>query len=155
MIMSLYCFGKIKLKPRTGESFSFPSAATFRREVDPGDAEEIESIAKIGEGGIDFSICDGPSSVDATALWNEAMAQPPELVAESRLGKAVHTLLHDPRIGDGAIAFVDGGIETVLNGSPEQCWQWFLARIVKHWDNIDNPVLVWGPERKLETKKTE
>jgi hypothetical protein len=143
MIMSLYCFGKIKLKADRTESFTFPIEAVFRREVDAGDAEEIESILKMGTDGIYFSICDDPNTRDATYLWNEARSQPPELVAESRLGKAIHALLFDVKISVGAIAFVDGGIETILKGTPEQCWAWFLERIAKPWDTIDNPILIW------------
>ncbi len=141
--MSLYCFGKIKLKADKIESFTFPVEGVFRQEVDADDAEEIESMVKMGTIGIYFSICDDPNSRDATALWNEARSQSPERVAESRLGKAIHPLLFDARISVGAIAFVDGGIETVLTGTPEQCWAWFLERIAKPWDTIDNPIMIW------------
>jgi len=143
--MSLYCFGKIKADAETTRSFAsaFLPDATIRTEVDPDDAQEIDSIAELSFDGVYFSICDDSESTEATGLWNEAMTQSPERVMESRLGKVIHMLLFDTRIMVGAVAFVDGGIKRVLAGSPGQCWMWYLDRIVKPWDTIDNPLLIW------------
>jgi len=144
--MSLYCFGKIKTDAKTAGSFASALGldVTIRTEVDANDAQEIESIAELSFDGNYFSICDDSKSRDATGLWIQAMSRSPERVMESRLGKVIHTLLFDTRIMVGAVAFVDGGIESVLKGRPEQCWTWYLDRIVKPWDTIDNPILIWA-----------
>jgi len=142
--MSLYCFGKLKLVAGSETQFVFPAKVMIRRYIDPGDAEEIETIDQLAGDGLYFSICDDPGSVDATRLWLETMSKAPDNVLESHLGGTIHALLFNSQISVGGIAFVDGGIRTILSGTPEQCWLWFLERAGKPWDTIDNPMLIWA-----------
>jgi len=140
--VSLDCLGKIKLA-RTDVGFSFPSDVAIRTEIDDGDVEEFDRVKSLFGDGIFFSICDDPNGGDATGLWVEAMDLGISRILESHLGRAVHALFFDSRICVGGLAFVDGGIETIWEGAPEDCWRWFLERIEKPWDTIDNPLLIW------------
>jgi hypothetical protein len=133
-------------------SFAFPAGVTIRGSIDPYDAEEIEKFDKLAGDGVYFTIVDGPNLGDATGLWTdmqEAMKRHPDAILETVLGRTVHALLFQPEISAGGIAFVDGGIETVLEGASEQCWNWFLERADKLWDTVDNPMLIWShnPQR--------
>lgn len=141
--MSLYCFGKIELAPNQAVSFAFPGEVVVENRLDDEDIETINSIDNLGGDGIYFSFRDNRESVDATMLWIEAMDRFAGGATDSRLGKAIYSLLFDPLILTGAVAFVDGGIEVILEGTPEQCWSWFLELIKKPWDAIDNPIMVW------------
>lgn len=140
--MSLYCFGKLKLLPASNLASAFPTQVHCRPDIDPCDAEVIDKIAELAGNGGFFTISDDGRSTDATSLWNDMMSASQDL--DSRLARAVHTLLFSPHISCGGIAFVDGGIESILKGTPEQCWAWFLERSRKPWDTIDNPLLVWS-----------
>jgi len=108
--------------------------------IDPDDAAELDK--ELSGPGEYFSIGDDAAGAGATALWIEAMDRPNDL-SSTPLGNAVHSLLFSPALLGGAIAFVDGGVEIVLRGTPDQCWQWFAERIVLAWDNVDNPLLIW------------
>jgi len=144
--MSLYCFGKLKLNTANHGAFAFPCGVMVRGNIDPSDAEEIEKFDKFEGDGVCFAIVDDSNAVDATGLWNDmvrAILKDPSTVLETVLGRTVHELLFHPEISAGGIAFVDGGIETVLEGEPEQCWNWFLERAGKPWDTMDNPMLIW------------
>jgi hypothetical protein len=144
--MSLDCFGKVI--PVEGDSggFAFPSGAFLPGFIDEGDVENLDRLDWVPGAGSYFTIGEGPTQPDATALWIEASALPIERVRESRLGHAVYALLFDPRILRGGIAFVDGGVETKLRGTPAECWAWFLERIPKPWTGLDNPVMFWSRE---------
>src|ERR1700694_2687945 len=139
--MSLYCFGKAIMSGST-DAFSLPDDVALGP-VDEDDAYEIERIEALVGNGILFSICDDEASRDATGLWMDALRLGRSRILESPFGRAVHKLLFYKRILVGGVAFVDGGIETVLEGTPEDCWTWFLERIEKPWDTIDNPLLIW------------
>jgi len=90
-----------------------------------------------------FSITEGPESADATGYWNDMMVRDRRDVVECPFGRTVHSLLFEPSIFGGVIAFVDGGIENFLAGPSEQCWEWFLDRARLPWDCIDNPAFIW------------
>jgi len=77
-----------------------------------------------------------------------ALARQRQSVADTILGGHVYRLLTDSRLQAGGIAFVDGGVEAVLEGAPTQCWLWFEERISKPWDAIDNPLLTWDNSRR-------
>ena len=83
--------------------------------------------------------------VAATGLWNEAdpVRERGQSGSDSRLARAVHALIFDTELEAGGLAFVDGGVETVLCGSPDECWGWFTARLAMPWDALDNPLLIW------------
>jgi hypothetical protein len=142
--MSLYCFGKLKEVAARSGSYVFPPEVTFRHEIDPEDVEEIEKIEGLRGNGVFFSICDHPDSSDATGFWVEMMEKAPDRVLESRFGRTIHALLFDPHVPRGGIAFVDGGVEAILEGTRQQCWIWFLERAHKPWDTIGNPILIWS-----------
>jgi hypothetical protein len=143
--MSLYCFGK--LIPKSEKDFLRPDFLSGI--IDPEDVETLDGIEPLKAKGICFSVFDSIGAGEATGLWNEASNLPIDKVGESRLGTIVQRLLYDDRISIGGIAFVDGGIETVLIGSPHDCWNWFLERIKEPWDTIDNPLLIWTDDADL------
>jgi hypothetical protein len=137
--MSLYCFGKLILASGYAVG-SIQIPHVILGQIDPDDVPNLdEQLSGQGEY---FSVRDDDGAVAATALWNEA-AERPNLLS-TRFGTAIHSLMFSPMLQSGAIAFVDGGIETVLRGTSDQCWQWFSERIILPWDNIDNPLLIWG-----------
>lgn len=144
--MSLYIFGKLVPKPL------FDSTAFFRNHpglhldgIDPEDVHVLDEQECLSEAGIYFAIYSSSDSLDAIRLWNEAAraATKGEAIEETDLGREVHQLFGDSQLKAGGIAVVDGGVETVLQGSPEQCWEWFKSRIPKPWDTLDNPLLIW------------
>jgi hypothetical protein len=137
--MSLYCFGKFRLSSgQSVRSILIPHVTIGR--IDPDDAAEVDN--ELSGSGEYFSICDDATSAGATALWNEAMERPNDLLS-TRFGNAVRNLVFSPALVSGAIAFVDGGIETVLRGTTDQCWKWFAERVAQPWDSVDNPLLIW------------
>jgi hypothetical protein len=137
--MSLYCFGKLRLRSgQSVRSILIPHVNIGR--IDPDDAAELDK--ELSGSGEYFSICDDAASAGATARWIEAMDRPNDL-SLTPFGNAVHSLIFSPALIMGAIGFADGGIDTVLRGTTDQCWKWFAERVVLPWDNMDNPLLIW------------
>src|ERR1041384_4963745 len=126
--MSLYCFGKIILHPRSRRDFVFPTLASIDNAIDPEDAKDLDHEKSLSGEGPHFTVRDDPGSA-ATGLWNEVSNRPSDELVQTRLGGFVYTLMFHPSILVGGIAFVDGGIETVVEGSRADCWRGFTGRI--------------------------
>jgi hypothetical protein len=141
--MSLYCVGKLTPLAPHRHDFVFPGHVHVSREMAPDDAKEFDKLDALSGEGIYFTVFDEPKAYEATGLWNEAYRQPADRVIQTRLGAFVHSLMFHPSIQVGGIAFIDGGIETIVEGSNKQCWDGFLARICRPWDAIDNPLFIW------------
>lgn len=145
--MSLYVFGKIV--PRIGfryEKFIEEHQLAQLEPVDPEDVEILDSQQRLAASGFYFVLARSSKDAEATGLWNDAREKvlkggTPESTA---LGNAVARLLRDVQIAAGGIAFVDGAVETIVEGSAEQCWIGFTERIVRAWDDTDNVLLVWS-----------
>lgn len=162
--MSLYCFGKVipeydvsKLLERFECDIGVPA---------DGDVCELDCTEILPGEGSYFSILDHGGQMEATGLWNAMynwqlrIGEIARVSPESAWGnqgskeeedlpdllRAVRSLFCCEEICGGALAFVDGGIETIVRGTPEICWSEFLKRADKPWDTIDNPVFVWSRE---------
>jgi hypothetical protein len=160
--MSLYCFGKIiPVSAETALSRCAPVsnvAHLYLRDLEPDDVSSICQIDDLKPAGITFRYVDSDGG-SATQLWVTA-SEVARLFAETdrlqfhtdysdamkatNLGGFVWSTLHCSSIKAGALALVDGGIETIFRASPIDCWNHFLTIISKPWDCHDNPLLVWN-----------
>jgi len=141
--VSLYCFGKVVPVEEYSVNFEFPHGVTIDNGIDPEDRKDFDEFKLLAGDGIFFRVLDGPGDHEATGLWNEAFVQTRGMVFSTPLGAFVRALMFDRRIKTAGLAFVDGGIETIVEGSAGLCWQGFLDRIGKPWDNMDNPLFIW------------
>jgi hypothetical protein len=162
--MSLYCFGKVIPEYDVGkllEPFQCSIGVPASSDACELDCDDILQ----GEGSY-FSLFDHGGQIEATGLWNSMYSRyirfgeiarvPPKYALVNNefekvddlpdLLRAVRALLCCEEICGGALAFVDGGIETIVRGTPEVCWNELLKRADKPWDTIDNPVFVWSRE---------
>lgn len=152
--MSLYAFGKIV--PRSGfryQKFVEEHHLAQLKPVDPEDVAILDCQPQLALDGFYFVLSRSPNDVEATGLWNDAREEilkgaTPE---STELGSEVAHLLRDSQVAAGGIAFVDGAVERVLEGSAEQCWVRFTEQIVRPWDDTDNVLLVWSAGRRTQT----
>ena len=133
--MSLYCFGKL-LPPVDVEGL----LAGFDCRVSLPESDDIAVLENepslVGEGSF-FLICDSEGGPDATRLWNEATE------GEVELEGIIQRILDAPDVEIGSIAFVDGGIEDVIEGSKSECLERIRKLLSRPWDTIGNPLFVW------------
>jgi hypothetical protein len=141
--MSLYCIGKVVPAQQHRADFVFPRGVTVVNRIDPDDRKEFDTFEQLAGDGVFFNVLDGPNAYEATGLWNEASIQARDMVIGTPLGGFVRALMFDRRIEVAGLTFVDGGIETIIEVNPDQCWQGFLDRINKRWDAMDNPLFIW------------
>lgn len=161
--MSLYCFGKI-VPIGTAESLEQCTGQVgrlFLRDIDPEDLAIICEFENLKQAGIAFSYADGEDEFSATGLWlaaSEIANQFPEVerssydvdysdaIKATTLGSFVWSLLNCPKIKYGALALVDGGVDTIHQVSAGECWNHFLKIIPGSWDCHDNPLFIWQNE---------
>ena len=168
--MSLDCFGKV-IPVGAGRDFEkWISVENPGRliigDLDPEDLDTICETEELRSPGITFKYVgrengDDPTDLSgqsATGLWLSAddtgrrfradrTLQNAEYVSALKataLGGFVWNLLYCPDIKCGALALVDGGIDTIVHGTPGECWKHFVGIMDKGWDNHDNPLLVWN-----------
>lgn len=143
--MSLCCFGKIIAHENVTIERQFLDYVQIGI-IDKEDAYDLDTDPRLKGAGSYFTIVDGPMAGEATGLWNEAYETPAELRAESVLARIVRSLIMSPRVARGGIAFVDGGVETVVLGTKPVCWAAFVDRLALPWHALDNPLFIWSDE---------
>jgi hypothetical protein len=160
--MSLDCFGKvIPLAAREDVEACVPFESGIRlffSDLDPEDVAIINEFGELRRVGVTFRVAAENGESSATSLWlaasevaghfseaERSSASPDYLdaIKATALGGFTWNLLHCKEVKHGALALVDGGVETVLRSSNKECWQHFLRIISKPWDCHDNPLFVW------------
>ena len=136
-MMSLYCFGKVI--PKVGIPELLSGYACMVSQPDPEDIAELNSEVGSQEDGEFFAVRDNDQGMDATALWSEAM----RLGDDSTLARIIDEIYRHPSIEFVAVAFVDGGIETVVSDEASHCVSEIKKLFRKPWDTIGNPLFLW------------
>jgi hypothetical protein len=166
--MSLYVLGKVisdsDILVRIAACVG-GTGGSFRASVDDDDREVLDDLLPgIGK---TFSVADAEGGIDATRLWSEVtmsavrwsrgqqesvcdQINPPddylEAIAHTSLARLARCLTSLHGYESFGLAFVDGGISTVLKASPREvyrtmAWEWRLP-----WDMSSNRLYVWSPE---------
>jgi len=161
--MSLYCFGKVvpggarsALEKCVADD---NSAYLYLCDIDPEDLSTICEFDELKPVGITFRYVSSVDHSDATTLWlaaSEVAARFSEAernllnidyvdaIKATALGGFVWNLLNCTEVKHGALALVDGGVETMLQVSSDECWRHFLKIIPQPWDCQDNPLFIWS-----------
>jgi hypothetical protein len=161
--MSLYCFGKVvPLSAKNALEMCVPdenSACLHLCDIDPEDLATICEFNVLKPVGVTFRYVSNVDISDATTLWlaaSEVAGRFSEAernligvgyvdaIKATALGGFIHNLLNCPEVNHGALALVDGGVETIFPKSSDECWRHFLTIISKPWDCHDNPLFVWS-----------
>jgi hypothetical protein len=161
--MSLDCFGKIvPHSARNALEACIPygsGARLFLSDVDPEDVAFICQFEELKKLGVTFRLTSEDGQSSATRLWVDAfkIAQQYDesarvamvhgyviAIKSTALGGFLWNLLNGPDFAFGAVALVDGPIETVYRVDKQRCWEHFLEIIPKPWDCHDNPLFVWS-----------
>lgn len=141
--------------------------------LEKDDREEIDrGLGSLTGPGVYFMICSNENDPDATELWIETQALAMELlqnegidpfvfnlsdalqinfpdgyyqaIAQSRFGELVDGLKSISASAVVAIALVDGGIERVKKGSPDDCITEIFRSLILPWDCSPNTLYVFG-----------
>ena len=161
--MSLYCFGKVvPLAAKSALANCVLNGSIARLhfgDLDPDDLSIICETQELRPVGVTFRFVSLHDISDATSLWLTASDLAARLsddiesltttdysdaIKATALGGFVWNLLNCPEVKYGALALVDGGIETIHRASSNDCWQHFLKIIPKPWDCHDNPLYIWS-----------
>jgi hypothetical protein len=163
--MSLYCFGKVvpaSARDELEACVLFGSGVRLVfSDLDPEDIATISEFGELKKVGVTFRAASDDGESSATALWLEASEVAnrytesertslsfdySEAVKATAFGGFVWNLLNCPAFKDGALAMVDGPVETVFQTTAQECWNHFLRIIPKTWDCHDNPLFIWSAQ---------
>jgi hypothetical protein len=169
--MSLYIFGTFVSHDRSDGVEARVIQAACRadvaiRAIDPDDLLELEREPELRRADFACSFVSAPGESDGTKLWLDARraavesgsseqqwtggwkvgSVPGEVMVAlqaSRLGRLCKDLIGEVPLSAGALALVDGSIDTVSRCSPSECLDVIHRSLVLPWDAGPNALYLW------------